>query len=577
MNVTTTTTAAPEIDIPAGYWQREASHNPRPLSTLGANVFIDGVSQSFPKVFAEFGMLLEALEYREIGGYAYNSIVPFGGRSDRALPPKFLLWIALRTAPAIRKRLKRCKAALAQRLDRQIVERWYGEWRPKLTADIERFRAVDLESLTDADLAVHFDELLGWTLECFDIHFYLSAPYGLHLYRITSFCERHLGYDDLRTMRLLAGLSAASSEPAIALARLSDAARGDDGLVRDVLAAAPRDVPAIVAARGGAAAAAAYADYVRRYGFRALRYEVYEQSMYEHPELIASLLQDDLRRPFGVDAEQGHLAQERATAKAEALAALPPKLHARFLDYLADAERSYPTREDNEFFTVSVPLAIFRLAAQEAGRRLVRNDVLAIEDDVYFLRVDEITGALRGPHPGDALAEQVERRREAFDAAQSFTPPLSYGVEPASPDLGVLPPYAREVMQAMLFMSERIFDAELEGERDASDDPRSVSGRPAARGTYTGPVRIIMGEHEFDKLQAGDVLVSPITSPVWSVLFAKVGALVTDTGGILSHPAIIAREYRIPAVVATRNGTERLRDGQRVTVDGDTGVVSILD
>ena len=85
-----------------------------------------------------------------------------------------------------------------------------------------------------------------------------------------------------------------------------------------------------------------------------------------------------------------------------------------------------------------------------------------------------------------------------------------------------------------------------------------------------------MGEHEFDKLQADDVLVCPITSPVWSILFTKVSALVTDTGGVLSHPAIIAREYGIPAVVATGNATQVIRDGQRVEVDGDAGIVRIL-
>jgi phosphohistidine swiveling domain-containing protein len=66
-----------------------------------------------------------------------------------------------------------------------------------------------------------------------------------------------------------------------------------------------------------------------------------------------------------------------------------------------------------------------------------------------------------------------------------------------------------------------------------------------------------------------------VTSPVWSVLFSRIGALVTDSGGILSHPAIIAREFGIPAVVATGNATSLLRDGQRVTVDGDAGVVEI--
>jgi pyruvate,water dikinase len=82
-----------------------------------------------------------------------------------------------------------------------------------------------------------------------------------------------------------------------------------------------------------------------------------------------------------------------------------------------------------------------------------------------------------------------------------------------------------------------------------------------------------MSEAEFGKLEAGDILVCPMTSPVWSVLFPSIGALVTDTGGILSHPAIIAREYRVPAVVATGNATRLLRDGQIVTVDGTMGSV----
>jgi pyruvate,water dikinase len=103
----------------------------------------------------------------------------------------------------------------------------------------------------------------------------------------------------------------------------------------------------------------------------------------------------------------------------------------------------------------------------------------------------------------------------------------------------------------------------------------SISGIAAASGRYTGPVRVIAHETEFHRIRPGDVLVCPITSPVWSVLFASVGALVTDSGGILSHSAIIAREYGIPAVVATGNGTALLQDGQIVTVDGAAGIVSL--
>jgi len=86
-----------------------------------------------------------------------------------------------------------------------------------------------------------------------------------------------------------------------------------------------------------------------------------------------------------------------------------------------------------------------------------------------------------------------------------------------------------------------------------------------------------MGEHEFSKIRPGDVVVCPVTSPAWSVVFPSTGALVADMGGILSHPAIIARDHRIPAVVGTGDATGMLSDNQVVTVDGDLGTVTPAD
>ena len=102
-----------------------------------------------------------------------------------------------------------------------------------------------------------------------------------------------------------------------------------------------------------------------------------------------------------------------------------------------------------------------------------------------------------------------------------------------------------------------------------------LEGIAASPGRSTGPVRVVMDESDFDKLRPGDVLVCPVTSPVWSVLFPSIGALVTDSGGLLSHPAIIAREYGLPAVVATGNATALLHDDQVVTVDGSSGQVEV--
>nr|NIU60525.1 hypothetical protein [Stutzerimonas stutzeri] len=117
--------------------------------------------------------------------------------------------------------------------------------------------------------------------------------------------------------------------------------------------------------------------------------------------------------------------------------------------------------------------------------------------------------------------------------------------------------------------------ATQDSQQSEPTDGTRLRGLAASPGQYTGPARIIMSEAEFGKLQAGDVLVCPTTQPPWSVLFPTIGALVTDSGGILSHPAIIAREYRIPAVVATGNATSYLKDGQIITVNGNDGIVRI--
>ncbi len=101
-----------------------------------------------------------------------------------------------------------------------------------------------------------------------------------------------------------------------------------------------------------------------------------------------------------------------------------------------------------------------------------------------------------------------------------------------------------------------------------------LAGTPTSRGYYQGPVRVIAGLHEFDKLQAGDVLVIPFSDVGWTPLFAKAGAVIAESGGILSHSSIIAREYNIPAVVSVP-GACRLKEGTVVTVDGYGGRIGV--
>lgn len=214
-------TATAPVDISPGFWEREASHHPKPLTPLGSTLLLEGFNQAWPKIFEEFGLLLDGFELREIGGYVYQRARPFGGRESDggSLPPKPVLWLLLRLHPAFRRRIARCKEAMHARLDRTLVERWYEEWRPRLIADIGRWRSVNLTSLSDERLAAHLRELREWILNTASVHFNLAVAHIFPLALLTFFCRDRLGYGDHQVLPLLSGLSEASSEPALELAR----------------------------------------------------------------------------------------------------------------------------------------------------------------------------------------------------------------------------------------------------------------------------------------------------------------------------------------------------------------------
>jgi pyruvate,water dikinase len=540
-------TALPEpIAVPAapppGFWQREGSHFPRPKSPMYRG-FLPGINAAMRTSFEDFGFLVDTVEFREIGGWGYMRVVPLGD-NDCAAPPAELL-------PT---RISRCLAAMRADLPQQLIRRWHEEWLPEFRSRIAGLRDENLAALTDEGLAAHFTRTVALYEDGNAVHFQLNAAWIVSVGELAILCRGLLGWDDQRSFALVAGLSTASTEPARRLAALADLLR---------CGVSEADPPF----------AQALADYHHEFGCRALDLEVAEPTLAETPALTLGLIRDQIVRGFEPAAEVARLAQERAAALAEARRLLAGRTAvdgARFERVLARAAQAYPIREDNEFFTVSAPIALVRYAALEIGRRLAARRTVGRVEDIFFLELTEATAALHGEQ-GDWSA-LVARRRGERAWVEAHPGPRSYGYNPGPPpSFAALPTEARLAMEALMWCVERIM-APAHSQR-AQAAAAALDGLAASPGRYTGPVRVIRRETEFAKLQPGDVLVCPITSPVWSVLFPAVGALVTDTGGTLSHPAIIAREYRVPAVVATGNATSLLRDGQVVTVDGSRGQV----
>jgi pyruvate,water dikinase len=560
------------VEVPPGFWEREASHSPKPWTPMTLWVLDRTRGPAMRRMFAEFGLLAETLAFAQIGGWEYTRLVPLGGK-DRPAPPARLMPLLVRLVPPLRRRIADAVAAVRSDKAGRFVEQWYGRWQADLAERSAALRDTDLGGLDDRALDADTDRALALLRDGLDIHFLLHGALMPILAELAFACRELLDWDDEEACELLAGLSVTSTEPARRLAELAGLAAGRPAVRRLLEAVAGGSAGRL--AEIDPELGAAFAAYQRAFACRALRYELADPSIAEMPELTLRLLADQLARGYDPAADTAALADRRAAAAGRARAALAgrrPEDRERFERALARAERAYPVREDNELFTTSLPLALVRYRALEIGRRLAARGQLHRRDDVFFLTLDEARAALGDGRDRRALAG---RRRGERAYVERHPGPATYGRRPGPPPaLDALPAEARSTMTALLWYIDRIFETATSGQVQQAGVP-ALGGIGASPGRHTGPVRVVMDESEFGKLRPGDVLVCPVTSPVWSVLFPSVGALVTDSGGLLSHPAIIAREYAVPAVVATGNATALLGDGQVVTVDGGAGRVEV--
>jgi rifampicin phosphotransferase len=377
------------VEVPAGFWEREASHAPKPWTPMSLAAALDEPrNRALRRTFAEFGLLAETLECRQIGGWEYTRLVPLGGK-DRPAPPARLMPLLIRLVPRLRRRI--ADAAAAVRADKagRFVEQWYRQWQPDLAARIRVLRDTNLEALDDEDLETHTAHALALLHEGIDIHFLLHGALMPILAELAFACRDLLGWSDEEACELLVGLSTTSTEPARRLAELAGMAARRPA-VRRLL----EEVDAGTAGRLASTDpefAEAFASYQREFACRALRYELADPSIAETPEFTLRLLADQLARGYDPDAEAAELARRRVAAAGRARAALagqPPTNRERLERALARAERAYPVREDNEFFTVSAPLAILRYPVLEIGRRLAARGQLGRPDDVFFLTLE---------------------------------------------------------------------------------------------------------------------------------------------------------------------------------------------
>lgn len=247
--------------------------------------------------------------------------------------------------------------------------------------------------------------------------------------------------------------------------------------------------------------------------------------------------------------------REAAEAACRRELAGEPHLVERF-DQLVSLAQAYSRLREEQAFTLTLGWPLLRRCVLTLGATAVSGGGIEAADDAFFLTRSELEAATsRSSHP--QLRGRVVGRKADWERQRKLSPPLSLGEPPK--------------------LLRRAFGG-LELLRAGTRAPDgSLHGEPASPGRASGPVRVIRGPEDFASFREGEVLVAQATAPAWTPLFAKAAAVVTDGGSLAAHASLVAREYGIPAVVATGDATVRLTDGQHVTVDGSGGFVKIVE
>ena len=534
------------FDAPGpGTWERDPVHFPRPVSRYFADTHPPAYLVGTTLMFGHYGLLLDHIQTAYPHGFAYNTRVP----------------VAEADVPA---RFGRAEEALAAKAWRAQLQEWDEEAKPAAIAEHRAIQAVDPDALSDADLAAYL-------LRCRDHHramitqhmrFTASAiiPVGDLMVHVMQWAPEVSQSDVLGLMRGASPVSAGASDELTEL--VAAFSTNDDA--RAVLESDgdPGDVLAALRARDDAEgrAMAAYLDLV---GYRLLDgFDIAGRYALELPDALIRAIRS---------AVAGRTDDDDLDARVAAIRdRIPAAHHAAFDEILGEARLMYRLRDERGVFSDIWASGLMRRAALAAGRRLAAAGRIADPEHIVDATGEEMAALVDGS--GGPTADELARRFAERTARTGLEGPAALGDPPMPPpDLAGLPPAEGRLMMAMMAAMGALF-----GSSEAEHEENRLRGLAASGGVYEGTARLIHGPDEFDRIQQGDVLVTRSTSEAFNILLPLLGAIVTDAGGLLSHSAIVSREYGIPGVVGTRNATQLITDGARVRVDGDAGEVTVF-
>jgi phosphohistidine swiveling domain-containing protein len=528
-----------------GSWKLDAVHFPRPVTRYWAETHPEPFRRGFGEFTRFYGMLIDTLDTAYPSGFSYTMMRP-------AAPEDI---------PA---RIQRAGEVFDGRLWREQLREWDEEVKPASLAAHRAIQAIDPEDLGDVELAAHLKRCHEHHAAMITQHMRFTAGAMIPTGDFLAHAGAWTGLPSSDLLGLLRGAAPVSAGASDELEQLV-AATANDARARELLESDGDPAEVLEELRGldGDAGAAVNA-YLELVGWRLLDgFDISGPCALELPDVLLRAIRI---AAVGHDAEDANV-QDLAAGVREKV---PEEHRGEFDELLGEARLMYRLRDERGVFSDIWASGLMRRAVLAAGRRLAAQGRIETPEHMVDATVDEMCALLSGAQ--EPTAEELAGHAEYRATHTAKEAPAFIGEEPTPPpDPSGLPPAAARVMQAM-----GIVMGEMLGSSEEQHEEHVLRGLAASRGIYEGPARLIAGPGEFDRIMKGDVLVTESTSEAFNILLPLLGAIVTDSGGLLSHSAIVAREYGIPGVVGTREATDRIADGTRVRVDGESGEVTVF-
>lgn len=543
-----------------GSWELDAEHYPRPASRYKQELLELAMDKSLTAGASRYGVLVDRTT-AIVNGYPYATQKPVEGATD----PEARAPSEEANETEYHRRVAAAAEAFETKRWREELERWDSDWKPEVRATQRALRQVSPEDLGDEQLIDHIEDCRQAFLDLAELNFRIFFAYLIPLGDFLAFARDQTDRSAAELVALMDGATPDSTGALDELQELKTTIKTDQDAREWLFSDKPAgDILSQLRASGGAVedAVEAWLDVV---GYRVVSgFDLADQYALERPETLLNTLRSavedgiETRSIDGLPAEFEPVRQEVPAAERD-----------EFDERFEEARLTYRIRDERALLTLTSQ-GLLRRALIEAGHRLADRGRLRDPEHVVDLEQAELVSALRGgPAPGPAEVAAHARYRQNHDASEA---PDRLGPEPSNPiPIEELPDPAARAMQAVAaFGWVNASDSESATESDV------IQGLGASPGTFEGPARLVSGPEDFSEIQDGEILVAETTTPAFNVVLPMVGAVVTDRGGMLSHPAIVAREFGVPGVVGCGDATDRIQDGDRLMIDGEEGTVRLV-